>query len=83
MNRSTSEVVTEVGAAPTTVKNTFKSNDCANTVFGLAWAATKRRYSSNKGSPSRGARSSDRTRQGTNTIAGNPHRQAVVDLPSG
>ena len=72
MNRNTSEVLTETGVAPTTVKNTFKSNNCANTVFGLARAATKRRYSSSNGSPRVGAPPSDRTRHGSNPIAGPP-----------
>ena len=54
------------------MKNTFKSNDCASTVFGLARAATKRRYSSSNGSPSVGAPPSDRTRHGSNPIAGPP-----------
>ena len=80
MNRSTSPVVTEVGAAPTTVKNTFKSNDCANTVFSLARATTKRRYSSSNGSPSRGAPLSGQTKQGMNSIAGPPGRPSSVCL---
>jgi hypothetical protein len=43
MNASTSLLVTAAGALPTTVKNTFKSNATASTVFGRQRADTNSR----------------------------------------
>lgn len=73
--------VTAAGCLPITVKNTFRSKACAVSVFGLARAATNRRYSSSHGSPSRGTSPAGRTRHGRNAgIAGLLHKQIMISV---
>ena len=60
-----------------------QSNDCASTVFGLALAATKRRYSSSSRSPNLGAPPSTRDRHSSKPIAGPPPQWAPSARPSG
>jgi hypothetical protein len=59
---STSAVVTSDGCLTTTVKNTFRSNACADTVLGRVRAATNRRYSSRSPCPSCGTPSAARAK---------------------
>jgi hypothetical protein len=74
-NASTSRLDTADGSFRTIVKNTFKSNAVANTVFGRARAPTNRRKSSTSGCPSDGASPVDAAlvRLGVHSMKQAPH----------
>src|SRR4051812_37539759 len=66
MKASTSSTVTCWGGLATTVKKTFRSKNCAVSVFARTLAALNRRYSSTSGSPRLGTAPDRLIRHGLN-----------------